>query len=86
MYSSRAAHGSLKTFLPSPSNRGAMVSRSQSSASRSGPRHSWFHPRLPPELHPQLLRQRSTPWTQLQELFSMIRTSWVGGNFSRCSP
>ena len=52
-----------------------MLSRSQSSASRSGARHSWFQPGRPPELQPQLLRQRSTPWTQLQEVFSKISTS-----------
>jgi hypothetical protein len=29
--------------------------------------------------HPQSLLQRSIPWGQLQEVFSMIATSWAGG-------
>jgi len=39
----------------------------------------WFHPGLPP-LHPQLERHRSTPCTQLHEVFSTIWHSYSGGN------
>ena len=63
-----------------------MVSRSQSSALRSGVRHAWFQPGWAPELQPQSLHQRSMPWAQLQELFSTISTSSVGGYFAKNSP
>ena len=42
--------------------------------------------RFSTEQDPQLLRQRSTPWLQLQALGSWISTSRVGGCFSRNSP
>src|SRR3972149_982129 len=49
--------------------------RRESRESRSGLRHSWFHSGRPPELQPQLLRHRSIPCTQLQEVDSVISTS-----------
>ena len=57
-----------------------MASRRKSRASRRGARHSWFQPGLPP-LQPQLERQRSTPWTQLQEVSSATSASHCGREF-----
>ena len=49
-----SAQGSRTYSLRRDSKIGASVSRSQSSAARSGARHCWFHG-CPPELHPQSL-------------------------------
>src|SRR5450432_3246643 len=72
IYASLADHGSLSNGLPRSSNTGFSLSRKKSSAARNGPRHSWFQSPCPPELQPQFERQRSTPCTQLHELFSTI--------------
>jgi hypothetical protein len=70
---------------PAASVSGTRASRSSSRAWRRGARHSWLKPGLPP-LQPQLERQRSTPWTQLHEVFSTISHSYSGGNCSRKLP
>ena len=60
--------------------------RAGSRAPRAGARATaGCQPGLPP-LQPQLERQRSTPCTQLQEVFSTTSASHSGGNFSRNSP
>jgi len=86
MYSSRAAHGSFSSLDPSASKMSQALSRSQSSASRSGLRHFWFQPAPAPVLHPQSERHRSTPCAQLHDVSSTISTSCVGGVSARNCP
>ena len=63
-----------------PAPRGAPARRAASRApARSGARQAWFQPGGPPVLQPQSSRQRPTPWTQLQAVFSTISTSCAGG-------